>query len=301
MASMVVRPAEWSIWVLVVTGCVLATLCNPYGWGLWEFVLRTVRVTRRIQEWQPLWTAPGLNWVPWILAVAAIWLVVTQRIDRWLGTMSVLAMLAYGAVRVQRIESLFVVSAAILAGPWIARRWPASRRPFAESSAGGSVVRACAVVGSVTLAVWLGARSLGCIPIFGAGVPDRASAEVLEGAEAGRLVTYFDWGEYAIWHFGPRLKVSIDGRRETVYSDARITDNDAIVSGTPAGLSTLEAWHPEYVWLPAASAVTKRWLTGHGYRIEAETSRAFVAVRGDLPTLVVPDRASVSTPWCFPG
>ena len=35
----------------------------------------------------------------------------------------------------------------------------------------------------------------------------------------GRLVVWFDWGEYAIWHFAPALRVSIDGRRETVYTD----------------------------------------------------------------------------------
>jgi hypothetical protein len=36
---------------------------------------------------------------------------------------------------------------------------------------------------------------------------------------AGNLGVHFDWGEYVIWHLGPRVKVSIDGRRETVYSD----------------------------------------------------------------------------------
>jgi hypothetical protein len=33
------------------------------------------------------------------------------------------------------------------------------------------------------------------------------------------MATMFNWGEFAIWHLGPRVKVSIDGRRETVYSE----------------------------------------------------------------------------------
>ena len=45
-------------------------------------------------------------------------------------------------------------------------------------------------------------------------------AMVKERELQGRLVVWFDWGEYAIWHFTPDLlSVSIDGRRETVYTD----------------------------------------------------------------------------------
>ena len=50
----------------------------------------------------------------------------------------------------------------------------------------------------------------------------------------GRMVTYFDWGEYAIWHLSPRVRVSLDGRRETVYSDRRIADPDRSSGPGPA-------------------------------------------------------------------
>jgi hypothetical protein len=112
-------------------------------------------------------------------------------------------------------------------------------------------------------------------------------------------VTSFNWGEYAIWHLGPRLRVSIDGRRETVYSERRIVENEAVVAGTPAGLELLAHWRPEYVWLPATSVATRAWLTQHGYRIELETRRSFVAVRGDLQPLASP-ASSVSLAACFP-
>jgi len=39
-----------------------------------------------------------------------------------------------------------------------------------------------------------------------------------EAGVQGNLATFFDWGEYIIWHLGPSVRVSIDGRRETVYS-----------------------------------------------------------------------------------
>jgi hypothetical protein len=286
VGSVVTRPAEWRGWVVIVCATALATLCNPYGWRLWEFVVQTVRVARSIEEWQPLWRAPGLNWLPWIVAVVAVlWLVVRRRSDRWLATTGGLAMLAYGAVQVQRIESLFVVATAILIAPRIAAEWPAAGHTQPRTTRAQLVTSVTALACAGALAAWFVWRSWNCIPIFGDWVPDRASAQVLEHAEPGRLVTFFDWGEYAIWHFGPRLRVSMDGRRETVYSDARIAEHDAIVTGSPAGLAALEAWRPEYVWLPARSAATKRWLVAHGYRIDADTARSFVAVRADLPAL----------------
>lgn len=36
---------------------------------------------------------------------------------------------------------------------------------------------------------------------------------------SGNLAVKFNWGKYVIWHLGTQIKVSIDGRRETVYPD----------------------------------------------------------------------------------
>ena len=42
---------------------------------------------------------------------------------------------------------------------------------------------------------------------------------------------HFDWGEYVLWHLSPQIKVSIDGRRETVYSDPIYAENLRFTSG----------------------------------------------------------------------
>jgi hypothetical protein len=131
-------------------------------------------------------------------------------------------------------------------------------------------------------------------------LPDADAARALAAARpAGRMATWFDWGEYAIWHFGPGVKVSVDGRRETVYSDEQLGRQVAMTFGEPGGLQELERSVPDYVWLPVArSARTRSWLTAHNYRIDIQTPRSFVAVRADLPRVeTVP---AVSTP-CFPG
>jgi hypothetical protein len=48
------------------------------------------------------------------------------------------------------------------------------------------------------------------------------AVSILKAAQAkGAMAVNFNWGEYVIWHLGPNVRVSVDGRRETVYSEKR--------------------------------------------------------------------------------
>ena len=70
------------------------------------------------------------------------------------------------------------------------------------------------------------------------------------------MAVYFDWGQYAIWHLGPRIKVSYDGRRETVYPESlRQLNNDwaegvgrwdALLDRYPTDLALLDKRLPVY-------------------------------------------------------
>jgi hypothetical protein len=156
------------------------------------------------------------------------------------------------------------------------------------------------VGGPGALAVWLAQFATGCIPPLPSAALDVRAVEALAATTGpARLVTFFDWGQYAIWHLGPRIRVSMDGRRETVYSDARLAEHDAVVQGTADGLAALASWNAEYVWLPASSRATRDWLVDHGYRVEMETGRSFLAVRTELGVLPV-DSAPEPAARCFP-
>jgi hypothetical protein len=156
-----------------------------------------------------------------------------------------------------------------------------------------------ALATAVIVAVSIGAIPR-CIAMTGTWVPDPAGVRALAASRAeGRLVTWFEWGEYAIWHLGPSLRVSIDGRRETVYSERVLREQMAIGLGRPNGLAALERMTPEYVWLPSEhSRGTAEWLAKHGYRLDIATERSFVAVRGDLPVVAPVPGGAAS---CFPG
>ncbi len=61
--------------------------------------------------------------------------------------------------------------------------------------------------------------------------PVKAVALLKQSNAAGNIVVHFDWGEYVLWHLGPRIKVSIDGRRETVYSERSYAENLRFTNG----------------------------------------------------------------------
>jgi len=292
IVSLAVRPREAQSWLPACVLCALATLMTPYGWRLWLFLWETVGVTRDITEWQPLWTVPVTAWAPWLAAVGVtVWAFLRQDPDRW-GRTAVVLMLGYFSLRVERVLPFFVTSAVLLAAPIVSD----------SRNHGTSAPRALASFFAIAMAVtgvWVAHSSRQCIPVRGPWIADREAAQSLEAAE-GRLVVPFDWGEYAIWHVGPRLRVSMDGRRETVYTDRRIAEHDAILAGTTEGFAILDAWRPEYVWLPRSSERTRQWLETHGYRVDVSTKRSFVAVREEMTSLAGFAVRGQDTGGCFP-
>ena len=290
------RRVEWAI---VVGSSAVATGLTPYGWALWRLLWDSVGLSRQITEWQPLWSADPPKWLPWaVTTIATIWAILRTP-GRRLHLTGVTVVLAYASLRVMRVWPLYVESAAILLAPAFRERWPSRSALVARSRAD---IAAAAGIFSVSMAAaaWLLSMSLRCIEVEGDWTPDLVAAHALSGARPGRLVVFFDWGEYALWHWGPQLRVSMDGRRETVYSDRRLSEHGAILEGSAAGIATLDTWRAEYAWLPATSVSTKRWLATHGYRIEVETTKSFVAVRADLPPLPASESRPASPRRCFP-
>lgn len=288
----------WSVAALSV----LATLATPYGVELWRFLGETVRMGRNITEWQPIWNAPVADAMPWMVTLASsMWLLGKRPPGTW-PRLFVLTLLAYASARVVRIVPLFAVSAAVLLVESARRRWPAvaGRRVFDPSPA-EPYAAAAITIATLGAAFWIGSASLTCVSV---GKPRAAEArpiDLLRSAGSGKLVTFFDWGEYALWHLGPRLLVSMDGRRETIYSDRRLAEHAAILEGRPEGLQALSDWRADYVWLPATSVATRDWLVANGYRLEFSSTQSFLAVRPDLPPL---DRAAADrlpARPCFPG
>ncbi len=57
----------------------------------------------------------------------------------------------------------------------------------------------------------------------------------------GNILDEFGWGEYLIWHLEPGSKVFIDGRYDSVYSEAIVNQYLDLDLGHPDGLEVLSA------------------------------------------------------------
>ena len=282
-------------WTLLGVGIasLFATLLTPFGVHLWTFLLETVRFNRDdITEWWPIWRrGPGFITL-WTLIVATI-VFSTRRNGRPpLVTVVALTAFAVASARVTRLVPIFAIIAVML----LSRQWPRGLSRLNAASNARVVMDGMAVAAVMGAALWFRAIPT-CISTTYSRAPDTVAAEALRGTR-GRLVPAFGWGQYAIWHFGPAMRVSFDGRRETVYTDATMREQRAIAEGTADGFRVLERLNPDYVWLKSESGATAEWLRAHGYREDVRTDKSFVAVRADLPPLS--SWAGVSS-GCFPG
>jgi hypothetical protein len=114
------------------------------------------------------------------------------------------------------------------------------------------------------------------------------------------MLTWFDWGEYAIWHFGPALQVSIDGRRETVYTEATVQAHRRFYAGeTTSAYST--ALQPDYIWLPTRLPVTGQLVAQGWVPVFQGTESVVFAPVGAGPFHQPRTGEPVTGSRCFPG
>lgn len=287
--------------VLLVFAALAATIVNPYGTGLWHFLSGTVRMTREISEWRPVWQqADASHAVLWLVVFAAFAFSVWRRwrVVPWSSLLPA-AGLCMASLWVDRLGPLFaIVSVPVWRDTWSGEAVAPAAAASAASGPATPAAPLWIVDAAAVLAVWLvvAAGASRCLAIAGTWVPDLDAAAVLRSAAPGRLVVPFDWGEYVIWHFGPDLRVSMDGRRETVYSQQTIDLQDAVMSGAPEGVAYLLREKPEYVWMKNDAAGVREALGSAGYRIDVSTARSFVASREDVPPL----QAAAPMSSCFP-
>ncbi len=213
-------PLTWT--VAAGAGSALALLANPWGWRLPWFLVRTATVPRpEITEWTPL-TIGSVQGFAWLTLLA--FLVVAAALNRAaLRARRLLALASTVALPLVAVRHLplFGIAAVVLGGEDLARL--VGRLPPSAEGVPSRVLGAVAGLAALALAVLSlpHYRSIAVKPHY----PARAVALLKASGVTGNLANHFDWGEYIIWHLSPRLKVSVDGRRETVYSEAVYAEN----------------------------------------------------------------------------
>ena len=298
-------PVRDHVWRLSVGLLALvATLANPYGLGMWRFLADTVGFGRtHISDWQPVWEVPA-PLVSWAVAAAISGLLWIERCKPDTVTRPLLVLLlGIGSLKVNRLDAFFALAATLALLPAFAQATKRLERRGHDPSRQQAVapLLLCAaylLAGAVTIdRVRTQVR---CIPVAAEdGYPEtEAVTWARDVGLKGRVLTFFNHGEFLIWHLAPDVKVSMDGRRETVYTQA-VVDEHARLYDTPAlGSDYAERVGADFVWLPNSRGAA-RYLEARGWApvFVGPTTTIFArepagpASRADVPR----------TDRCFPG
>jgi len=304
--------------VVLAAAAMAITLLNPYGWEMWSFLRDTVGFGRAdITDWQPVFALGAPYVALWALTASAAIVAIRKAIargDAELRSIAVVVLFGAASLRVSRLLSFFTLSTAILLGPPLAAAF--SRVLEARRETPSASRLATAVAFAVALAIAAGgitasAQNIGCIRMEESLFPEPAVADtVAQRHVRGRMLTWFDWGEYAIWHFAPGVAVSMDGRRETVYSDAEIQRQLKFFFSPDERGAVLAALRPDYVWAPSTLAVTAR-LIDDGWQplfagprstlLAAPAASVLIGTGTAGSTIASSPMSGAGAPRCFPG
>jgi len=283
--------------VAATVGSIAAMGLNPYGYAHVTFLVQTATVARpEIQDWQPtdLGSPAGIAYLA--LAALVVIAVVVGRSDLQMPIVVPLVALTVAPFLSVRHLQLFVPALVVLGGSYLAG---VSRRIDGERSRSSAAVRPAlaltvAIVVALAGSVWVVrsvAHGAGCIEVESGQFefPMRAVDALGDAGMTGNAVVPFNWGSYVIWHLGPELWVSIDGRRETAYSDDVLQANLDFIEGVGVWDRLLGLAPTDLVMVPSASPAAGLMRERAGWVVAYDDPVATVFTPSDAPFTLTPD------------
>jgi hypothetical protein len=253
-----------------------ATLINPFGPGMWHFLAETVRLERpMIGDWQPLTSLPAPVWMSWLAGVGIIAIAARSSTrDQWVRV-AMAASVGILAIRVSRLDAFFALASVFVAAAVLPKSEPA---PMPSRQASGSPALAMLLALCLLPFGYVMSGRIAAVPVPSHMMPDSNVATYVRDAQLkGHVLTWFNWGEYSIWHFGPDLKVSMDGRRETVYSGDVVSAHLDFYFGTDQWRYA-DQINADYVWIPKQLPVARE-LQQHGWHRLCEGDSSILLAR----------------------
>jgi hypothetical protein len=281
------QPRIWKKVVFPVGIALLAVLVNPYGFNLMWFLLQTAIGTRpEITEWAPIQIRSlvgVLYLIGLILSIAGI--VYGGRPKRW-PLLAIFAVLALLPLLAFRHIPLYALGAITLNGEHLDGLRTRFTKPAQKKK---------------PLPEWLGFLHVACIVLIGIQAvpqfnqllvksknadftfPISAVQLIKQSGVTGNLMIDFNWGEYAIWQLGPRVKVGMDGRRETVYPEQMYAEYINFYYGVREWDAVLKNYPSDMVLMPSGSAPVNLLKLSPGWQVAYADPLSTLLVQRDSP------------------
>jgi Flp pilus assembly protein TadD len=253
---------------LIATG--VATLVNPWGWGIFTAVSRQTSAMDTLTLWTSEWGSAPLNWttmslglslrnptgafyVMFLIAAAAV---LVALLRREFGAAALVSGAAVIALRHIRFEALFAIMTVVAAGAVLASAFAGL------SQKGEARVRSIRWSTGVTIGVALFAIIFACVRSadlvsdrrylasgdelgsFGTGLswwfPERAAAFIERENIPGQIFNSYNDGGYFTWRLGTKYLDYIDGR--TIPFGPKLIERNVILMKS---LPDSSAWQRE--------------------------------------------------------
>jgi hypothetical protein len=286
-------------WRLVVAGgaAAVATLANPYGFQYWRYLWRALSMARPyIVEWLPVYhrLLEPVYWDTATLLRDALRLVfigltvlavVAGRPRYWPGVL-VLAATGYLGLRHLKHLPLLAIAGVAFVPPHLAPLLARTLGSLRERLAGRRRLATAAATVAAALLVLLLAIDLAILtpwaPIVSArAYPVEAVDFLRVNGIRGNLATPFDWGQYVLWKLHPAVKVSFDGRYETVYPEAVAADNFNFVRGEGDWRRLLTRYPTHMVLVARAHPVAPLMAVEPGWTLVHQDPISLLYLRAD--------------------
>ena len=243
----------------------LATLANPWGWGIYSAIVRQNRATALHSSWIAEWASVRVNWASlaialslrsprgtfyWVGAVAVV-AAIAALIKLRLGPAILLLASLYLGVRHIRMDTLAAAVVVVVGGASLQAiadpvfssiakaRW---RSELAAAAATACVL----LVGLRCADVVANHRNHGTSQ-FGTGLswwlPQGAAEFIERNHLPGEIFNIYDDGGYLVWRLGPERRDYVDGRAIPFGSEIFRHEAELMASPPDSDLWRHEAEH----------------------------------------------------------
>ena len=263
----------------------VVTLINPYGWRYLTYLQRALTMPRpMVTEWASIYQTLGMGVLgPDGLLYVFLLLVFSLMVLRHEPHQDKTSLLVLGVTFILGVKNIrHLLFFFLCFGAYL----PRSLKPFEEDlrvrfpsglPARWRVILGVLILGASLVLTVSAAR----LDPFRLQVPTepQTNGEYLtfypmeavrylkDRAVPGKVLVYFDWGEFVIWQLSPPYRVAIDGRFETVYPDAVCQKYFDFMEARPNWREFLQQFPPDFILLPSGMEIATLLKKDPGWQV----------------------------------